>query len=238
MDAQTLSEYADYIRWLSNGGDGAGGIATCTLAAEGDVRSFTIHTPGSGYNEGDVLTCNDATFSVTAVSDENGGVISAELVFGGSTIVDASNVATTVSPAGGTGCTLNLVAQFPIYSVTIVDPGTNYITARAHVSGGDGSDEGVIVFEINGNAELAGYNVIDSGSYRTTPTLQVIPTGPETGDAFFTALTAYDNTHRDKRFLDILGYTERTVTLNAASSGAFESMRQSIIDRLLDLDSD
>jgi len=226
MDPQTLSEYAAQIRFLANGGNGSGGTATCTLAAAGSVRSFTIHTPGSGYSEGDVLTCNGATFTVTEVNG-TGGVTAATILTGGSAIVDATNLATTVAPAGGTGCKLNLVAQFPINSVTITAPGTGYITALAVLSGGDGTG-GEITFDVAAGA-LDDKTIVSPGNYRTAPTIQVVAGPPADGAAFIASLSTFDDTYRYARLLDALGDAEKTVVISSRARAAIEAMRTTLL---------
>lgn len=116
-----LVEYKDYL-WGFQGTtqvwkwgllSGAGTI-TNTAGTVGTVYSTvtvaTINAGGSGYNVNDVLTVatgnKSATVIVTAVS---AGVITAVTILApGYNYTAGSGVATTVSPVGGTGATLNI----------------------------------------------------------------------------------------------------------------------------------
>lgn len=225
MNPKIIDQYASQIRFLSNGGDGHGATATCALAAAGNVRSFSIHTAGSGYSLDDVLTANGATFTVTKVNG-TGGVTGATLLTGGSAIVDATGLATTVAPEGGTGCKLNLVAQFPISTVTITAAGSDYITALAHITGGNGSG-GAITFDIVDGA-VDDKTIVDGGNYRTAPSIQIIAGPPADGAAFISQLTTFDATLLYDRLLDVLGEAERTVVINNNALPSYEDMRATL----------
>lgn len=83
-------------------------------AAARAVLSGTIAAAGTGYSVNDVLTVSggtytaQATFNVDTVGG-SGEVTAVTLIAEGEYTVQPSNpVATTVAPAGGSGCTLNL----------------------------------------------------------------------------------------------------------------------------------
>lgn len=225
MDPKIVSEYAAKIASLSNGEPGAGGEVSCTLAAAGNVRSFTISAAGTGYSLGDVLTCSDATFTVTAV-DENGAVTTATLLTGGAAIVDLTGAATTVAPAGGTGCKLSIVAQFPIDTVTIDEEGDDYITALASLSGGDGTG-GEIALTVTAGA-ITDTDIVEAGNYRTAPTIQVIAGPLADGAAWITALTDFDSNYLNERLATALGIAESTVVINANARAGIDEMRAGI----------
>jgi hypothetical protein len=84
-----------------------------TLAA-GAVSSASLHTAGSGYSVGDVLTVVQSggslcTLTVTSV-DTDGEILAFEITTAGSGYSVADDLETTVSPSGGTGCTVNILA--------------------------------------------------------------------------------------------------------------------------------
>lgn len=84
-----------------------------TLAA-GAIKTFDIHTVGSGYAVNDVLTVVQAggsagTLRVTEVSTD-GEVLAVEMVTPGSGYTVDDELATTVSPSGGTGCVVNILS--------------------------------------------------------------------------------------------------------------------------------
>lgn len=217
MDPQTLSAYAAQLRYLSNGGAGAGGTATCALTATGNVRSFSINAAGSGYSVNDVLTCNDATFTVTEVNG-TGGVVAATKTTGGTAIIDATGLATTVAPAGGTGCKLNLVAQFQIDTVTVTNAGTGYISALALITGGNGSG-GAVTFAVT-NGAISGNTVVTGGNYRTAPTIQVVAGPPADRAALIAAMTTFDETLLNARLLEALGGAGAVAVINANANAS------------------
>ena len=56
MDASEIQVYSRKIDEIARGGSGTGAAATATLVATGGIRSAKVHTAGSGYAVGDVLT--------------------------------------------------------------------------------------------------------------------------------------------------------------------------------------
>lgn len=111
----------------ASGGSGSGATFDLTFAATGwteltrqsEAVSATVGAGGSGYSVNDTLTLiggvlapggSAATFNVDTVS--SGVVTAVSLVSAGNYEVFPSNaVLTSVSPSGGTGCTLNVTWQ-------------------------------------------------------------------------------------------------------------------------------
>lgn len=98
---------------------------------------------GSGYSVGNILTITTggtgATARVTSVS--TGAVTAVELVTRGSGYTTGTGKVTTVSPAGGTGCTLNITS---IYTTQAKDfwtmwSGSSRVALTAALSGGAGN---------------------------------------------------------------------------------------------------
>lgn len=79
---------------------------------QGAVDTVSITAGGTGYSVGDILTISggdtDCTLEVATVS--TGAVTAVTIVTRGSGYSTGAGQATTVSPAGGTGCTINITA--------------------------------------------------------------------------------------------------------------------------------
>jgi hypothetical protein len=93
-----------------------------SIVTTGGIAAFSIYAGGSGYHLGDVLTVANganAELLVTAI-DANGAVTGAEIDMAGTGCSIASQVETTVSPSGGTGCKINIlgIGAYGQYSVT------------------------------------------------------------------------------------------------------------------------
>ena len=106
----------------------AGTNMTVDLATTaGVVTGATINNAGTNYVPGEVITPTRYVGTITAA---------------GATYVNATNVATTVAPAGGTGLTLDITVGGggAITGVKIRDCGTGYTTGDVlSVTGGDGA---------------------------------------------------------------------------------------------------
>jgi hypothetical protein len=90
---------------------GGTGLTVDVVATDGIVTGVTTNQAGSGYSAGDVITITtggaNATFTVTKT--------------------DLTNVPTTVSPAGGTGLTVDIVVtNNTVTGVTINQAGSGY----------------------------------------------------------------------------------------------------------------
>lgn len=210
MDTVEIQVYSKEIARLARGGLGAGATATATLATTGGIRSVKINNGGSGYALGDVLTVavgTGGTLTVTKVTTA-GKVKGVVVTSPGSGYANATGAATTVAPAGGTGCTVDTVVEFAIDEVTVGAGGSNYTTAIAKFNGG-------------GNANWSyGVATIDTGAvdavtapvgvkFASVPTIVIQPGGPVDAAAFNTALQAFDVTQQNARLKNIL-----TVALN------------------------
>lgn len=226
MNPITIAKYADKIRSLSSGGAGTGAEITCALAAAGRVRSFSINAAGSGYAEGDVLTCDSATFTVITV-DGSGAVTEVELTTAGTTVTTGTAKVTTVAPEGGTGAKLNLVAEFGINTTTIVEGGTDYITATAVLTGGTGTG-GEITFEFT-EGVITTATVAEAGWYLTAPSIAVVAGPPADDTAWLTLLTAFDATFLYERLLEVLGNEKVTVVIDPRAETALSDLRTTLL---------
>lgn len=108
------------------------------------VVGATIFNSGSGYSVGDVLTVLGGngvfcTLSVTSVN-LSGSVLSVNVINPGNytTIPPVVDAETSVSPSGGTACTLNLTIG--LKSIAVSNGGTNYVAApRVVINSGSGT---------------------------------------------------------------------------------------------------
>jgi hypothetical protein len=123
----------------------AGGVqatATCTVMFN---ITATIASGGTGYTVGDTLTMvggtptsTGGTFTVSSVS--SGAVTGVTAGSKAYTALPSNPVSTTVSPAGGTGCTLNVAYSIDPGGLTIGTAGSGYVEQpTVTISGGGGT---------------------------------------------------------------------------------------------------
>lgn len=78
--------------------------------ATGGIDTVSIGSGGTGYSVNDVLTVAQGVGGTLLVVTAGGGVVSAvRRLMPGSAYTVANGKATTVSPPGGTGCTINVL---------------------------------------------------------------------------------------------------------------------------------
>lgn len=198
---------------LSNAGTGA--ELTATLASTGNVRSATVHTAGSGYSVGDVLSVSSstpATFTVLTVGASGEVATIAVTTAGAGFSAAGSNVATTVSPSGGTGCKLDYVVEKAIASVTVVDGGADYVKPFISVVGAVGDTTAVLAPTVTDTA-IASVTVTSGGKYVTAPTLTVDPRGANSDATFLALLRSVDedDTLQNERLLAVISEIEASV---------------------------
>ena len=123
----------------------AGGVQAAATVAMTHLSASTISNGGTGYSLNDTLTIvggttgSAATFTVTSVS---GGVVTGITRLNTSTytVLPSSPSATTVSPAGGTGCTIAVNWAINGSAFTIGTAGSGYVEQpTVSFSGGGGS---------------------------------------------------------------------------------------------------
>jgi hypothetical protein len=218
MNTKTIEKYINYIQSLSNGGEGSGAELTCILNSLGRVRSANINEPGSGYAINDILSIQDdnASFIVSSV-DEDGGVLSIDINDGGHNAFISETYVTTVSPAGGTGCTLDITAEFEIDGISIEEEGNGYYGAYAILTGGDLNPDDEVELELTvENGAITNITTNENGFYLTPPTIQVIAGPPPTDTHFLNYLIDFDGevAFRNERLLEALGAAESSVVIN------------------------
>ena len=123
-------------------GNGAG-LTLKTTASAGSITSIEIVAAGTGYQVGDVVTLTGGGGNATATIDKviPGAVNTLSLTAGGTGYSNGTGVATTVSPAGGVGLTLNTTQTGGVLTaVTVNRPGSGYtINDVITVTGGGGN---------------------------------------------------------------------------------------------------
>ena len=132
---------------------------------DGIVASISIGNGGSGYSVNDVLTVVQSGGSgctVTVTSVAAGVVDGVSLTTGGTGYEVANNLATTVAPAGGTGCLINIVTL-----TTRTVTRHNYIDVQnmSLTKGALLTDAAVFRFD----AAIGTHKAVDAASTKTTP---------------------------------------------------------------------
>lgn len=160
---------------------GTGATATAVLAATGTTKTVTLNAAGSGYAQNDVVTITGgaATFTVSTV-DTGGEILTGVVTHGSGYSASATGVASTVSPAGGTGATFDIVVGKAIADFTVTNTGALYGTAVVTLTGGNGSGAvGTAVLGTGTNAgKITDITVTNAGSgYETAPTVAIAPGG-------------------------------------------------------------
>lgn len=138
MDAVEVQLYSKEIDRLLRGAAGVGATASATLKTTGQIKSVVIKTSGAGYSLGDILTVDggiDGKFVVTRVTS-TGKIKDVVKISSGSEYTNTVGATTTVTPIGGSGCTLTTIVEFEIDTITIDTGGTNYVTAVVKFDGG------------------------------------------------------------------------------------------------------
>lgn len=133
---------------------GAGAV-TAAGSVVMEALSAVATVAGNGYNVGDVLTVTyggqTATFTVATLTGGAGSGVATvtPLARGSFTATTSGAKATTVSPAGGTLCTLTIT--YRVKSVTITEPGSGYTNvADAAPTFSSGAAAGNTVLEVDG----------------------------------------------------------------------------------------
>jgi hypothetical protein len=110
----------------------SGGTATVTAIADGAISTLSVAAIGSGYHVDDVITvvqsgATGGTATVTSING-SGGVTGITLTTGGSLYDVATGLSTTVSPSGGTGCTITItsIVNGTVSAITLTTGGTGY----------------------------------------------------------------------------------------------------------------
>jgi len=133
----------------------AGGVQAAATVAMSHLSSSTISSGGTGYSVSDTLTIvggttgTAATFTVTSVSS---GVVTGITRLNTSTytVLPSSPSATTVSPAGGTGCTIAVSWAINSAAVTITTAGSGYVEQPTITFSGGGSGSGATAYAVVG----------------------------------------------------------------------------------------
>lgn len=126
----------------------ASAAAITPFTATGPAVTVTLAAGGTGYTVGDFLTITQAgavggTLRVLTLGLSD--VVTFSFISGGSGYTVANTLATTVSPSGGTGCTVNITVITPpveevvVHSITCGPISTATGAQCGHVSLRDGT---------------------------------------------------------------------------------------------------
>lgn len=168
-----------------SGGNGYTDVPTIDIVPQGSgatagtisfkMVQMLVSAGGSNYRVGDVLVVGggvgiSASATVTLVGNI-GNVLTVSMTNPGSytTLPTMTGVNTSVTPGGGTGCTLDLVAG--ILSIAVGNGGTGYTSQpKVVISSGSGSDAEATAIVTAGT--VSGISVTNAGSgYLSAPTV-------------------------------------------------------------------
>ena len=112
--------------------------------ASGALSTVAIVSGGSGYSLNDVLTLSQGTAGTCTVTTVNAGVVTAvEITTAGSAFTQGVKT-TTVTPAGGTNCTLFVIpSSTSIYEPSTIDPIYYLENGKGYVLPGGGTIVGM-----------------------------------------------------------------------------------------------
>lgn len=160
---------------------GNGATATAVLAATGTTKTVVLADAGTGYQVNDVVTITggNATFTVDTIGG-SGEILTGTVAHGSGYSASATDVASTVSPAGGTGATFDIVVGKAVASVSVVTQGADYGNANVTFSGGNGTDAtATATIGTGANAgKVTSIAIVSGGTgYETAPTVIIAPKG-------------------------------------------------------------
>jgi hypothetical protein len=184
----------DYV-WIGRRNGSASRISNCSIAGGGGS--------GIGYSVNDLLTivqegASGGTIRVTEVGDI-GEIISAVLVSPGAGYTVATNLPTTVTPSGGSGCLINITGiETYISTYAVSGGGTGYVVGdmltavQAGASGGTFS-----VTEIGNNGNVTAVDLVNTGlgynpAAALPTTMQGVPGTGGTVDITGTAIVTFE----------------------------------------------
>jgi hypothetical protein len=170
---------------LSGTTSGSGSSAVFSISRT-PTYSVTATTPGSGYAAADTVTilgtslggaapANNATITIDSATPINSvASLDAGSLVGGTGYSTTTGVATTVSPSGGTGLTVNIVdnGSGAVASVTINSAGTGYAVGNVITITGGNSDATITVLTITAGGVIQTASV--TGTAITVPTKDFI----------------------------------------------------------------
>lgn len=170
-----------------SGGSGYTDVPTVNIVAQGSGASpgtisfkmvqATVAVGGSNYRIGDTLVATGGTgisaSAVVTLVGNTGNVLAISLINGGNytALPTMLGTSTSVTPGGGTGCTLNLIAG--ISSIAVSSSGSGYTSEpKIIITGGNGSDAAAVAVVVAGG--VSGITVTNPGSgYTSAPTVTI-----------------------------------------------------------------
>jgi hypothetical protein len=235
-DAITQDGYSNELARIADGGDDPTTVSTLTavLDTTGPVRSGAINAAGSGYSVYDVLTATggggDATFTVTEVGT-SGEVEAIAPLAAGTGYGDLTGDTTSVAPSGGSSCTLDIVADLPVDSVTVTEGGAGYeFLPNIEITDPDTGDTTAVLVPVLSGGAIASVTVSDGGGYLTggPPTLVVAKAPPADAAAYETAMDAYETAQHDARLKGILIDAQAVTVMTATEATKVQTLIDSL----------
>ena len=139
LTSAIVGSAASYAGLTQSATSGSGTSAVFTVSRNGSSYTSTTTNPGTGYAAGNTITIvgaslggatstNNATITVASASPLNSiGILNVASLLGGTGYADGTAIATTVSPSGGTGATVNIVTSGGVVqSVAVNAAGSGY----------------------------------------------------------------------------------------------------------------
>lgn len=169
-----------------SGTTSGGGSSAVFSVSRTPTYSVTVTTPGSGYAATNTVTIlgtslggstptNDATITIDSATPINSvASLDAGSLVAGTGYSTATGVATTVSPSGGTGLTVDIVdnGSGGITSVTINSAGTGYTAGNVITITGGNGDATISVLAVTPGGVIQTASV--TGTAITVPTKNFI----------------------------------------------------------------
>lgn len=230
---------------INNTTSGAGytDLPSVQIVAQGsgavaDIISYTcvsagVAALGSNYRVGDLISVTGGTGTATTLRvtdiNTNGGVLAISVANGGdySLLPSVIGATTTVSPGGGTGCTVNL--SFGIKSISLSSVGTGYIAApRVIINSTTGSGAEAVANLFGGSLNEIiivnpGYGYLDVSSVdfdtgsSASATVMLKPTSVSTVTVTYNGGNTYTSTPSVSIDTQGIGATAGTVTMKVIS---------------------
>ena len=156
------SDAAGATTTVTTAGSTGSGLTLKTTTGAGAITGIEVVNTGIGYQVGDVIQVNGGGNNARVIVDKvlPGNINTLSMTSAGSGYTNGTHtgIATTVSPAGGSQCTVNIVVESnAVSSVTINRPGSGYaINDIITINGAGGSNSTWVVTKLGVNTTTTG----------------------------------------------------------------------------------
>lgn len=177
--------------------NGANAVASAVLADEGQVKEVTFTARGYGYAEPPTITFTGGGGSgATAVATlATGELANVFVTVGGNNYNSNSNIVFSDGGAGATQATANLVINYSVSGISIIDAGNAYHSSNSNVVfvGGTSGNIAVGNLILGADGVITGIDITDVGDgYTSVPTVVIYRNDSNVGlDANITANLGY-----------------------------------------------